>query len=75
MRICQSVEDTTYCYEAVVEAIARDYNALHADYSASIDDGLEVIGRDSAIDLLRRGDSNLWFDCDAATDDEFGFLQ
>jgi Mg2+ and Co2+ transporter CorA len=37
--------------------------------------GLEEVRRDSAIDLLPRGDSNVWFHCDAPNDDELRFLQ
>ena len=40
-----------------------------------IGNGLEEVRRDSAIDLLRRGDSNVWFHCDAPNDDELRFLQ
>jgi magnesium transporter len=39
------------------------------------DNGLEEVGRDSVIDLLRRRDSNVWFHCDAPNDDELRFLQ
>lgn len=39
------------------------------------DNGLEKVGRDSAIDLSRRRDSNLWFHCDTPNDDELRFLQ
>jgi Mg2+ and Co2+ transporter CorA len=37
--------------------------------------GLEEISRDAATDLLRRGDSYLWFHFDAPTEDELRFLQ
>jgi magnesium transporter len=37
--------------------------------------GLEEVNRDSAIDLCRRGDSNLWLHLDAPTDEELRFLQ
>jgi magnesium transporter len=38
-------------------------------------DDLEEIDRETAIDLLRRGDSNLWFHFDTPSEDELQFLQ
>jgi magnesium transporter len=37
--------------------------------------GLEEIGRDAAIDLLPRGDANLWVHFDAPTENELRFLK
>jgi magnesium transporter len=41
----------------------------------STTNGLEEVSRDAAIDLLARGDSNLWFHFDAPTEDELRFLK
>lgn len=38
-------------------------------------DEVEEIDRDMALDLLRRGDSNLWFHFDAPNEDELQFLR
>ena len=38
-------------------------------------DDLEEIDRETAIDLLRQGDSNLWFHFDTPSEDELQFLQ
>ncbi len=43
--------------------------------SRAIGNGLEKVSRDSVPDLLKRGDSNLWFHFDAPTDEELRFLQ
>jgi magnesium transporter len=39
------------------------------------ENGLEEISRDAAIDLLNRGDANLWVHLDTPTEDELRFLQ
>jgi magnesium transporter len=41
----------------------------------STGNGLQEVSRDAAIDLLRRGDSNLWLHLDAPSDEELRFLQ
>jgi magnesium transporter len=41
----------------------------------STTNGLEEVSRDAAIDLLARGDSNLWFHFDTPTEDELRLLQ
>jgi magnesium transporter len=38
-------------------------------------DGLEDISRDVAVNLLKRGDSNLWLHCDTPKEEEIRFLQ
>lgn len=43
--------------------------------SRAVGNGLEKVSRDSVPDLLKRGDSNLWFHFDAPTDEELRFLQ
>lgn len=41
----------------------------------STGNGLEEVSRDTAIDVLRRRDTDLWFHFDAPSDDELRFLQ
>jgi Mg2+ and Co2+ transporter CorA len=38
-------------------------------------DGLEEIGRDVAVDLLKRGDSKLWLHFDSPTQEDLQFLR
>src|SRR4051794_37516293 len=37
--------------------------------------GIEEVRADSVPDILKRGDTNLWFHCDMPTDEELRFLQ
>ena len=45
------------------------------DIRRSTANGHDEVSRDAATDLLRRGDSHLWFHFDAPTEDELRFLQ